>query len=132
METACNCRQFQYWYFKLQNIKKHAFCNGDQKYGNCLQLYADSLFELYVVKSKKKCILQRKTRIQKLPTIVGTFRIWFLIGITPKSCVLLSKTRIQKLPTIVGRFRISILNAKMSKNMCFAMETANTETANRL
>ena len=37
-ETAYNCRQFPYFNLKLQNAKKHAFCNGKPEYGNCLQL----------------------------------------------------------------------------------------------
>ena len=31
METAYNCRQFPYLSFKMQNAKKHAFCNGGQE-----------------------------------------------------------------------------------------------------
>ena len=38
METAYNFMQFSYFNFKLQNVKKQAFCNWGHEYGNCLQL----------------------------------------------------------------------------------------------
>ena len=37
-ETAYNCRQFPYLNIKWKNAKKHAFCNGEHEYGNCVQL----------------------------------------------------------------------------------------------
>ena len=74
--------------------------------------------------------MQWKTRIRKLPTFVGSFRISiFNWQNATKTCVLQWRTRIPKLPTIVGSFRNLVLSGKTQKIMRFTLENPNTETA---
>ena len=84
-ETAHNCRQFLYLNFKEQNDKKHAFCYNGKPYENSLQISSQFPYLNFMCHNVKKHVLQEKIGIRKLPTIVGSFRIWILSGKTPKN-----------------------------------------------
>ena len=84
-QNAYNCIQLPYLNYKWQKAKNHAFLYGKPEYGKCLQLLAVSVFEFKIEKHQKTCVLQWKTRIRKLSTIVCSFRIWILSVKTPKN-----------------------------------------------
>ena len=58
----------------------------------------------FVGKTPKTCDMQSITRVRKLPTIVGLYRIWILISKKLKTYVLQWNIQIPKRPTTVGSF----------------------------
>ena len=116
------------------------------KYGNCLQLWAVIVFAFYLAKHQINMPFIIKTRIRKLPMIVGRFRIWTLTCKASKCINFVKENQITEFrtwfsqqktkkmrfamekPTNVGIFRICILASKTSKYMRFTLENPYTET----
>ena len=72
--------------------------------------------------------MQRRIQIQKLPTIVNSFRIVILSGKTPKNMLFAIENLNTETAFNYKHISYLILSGNTQKNMGFTMEETNTET----